>query len=193
MAGHEEHEDSKRSPPNASATEGEIEMFDLHDSSPKANDVPVVLPTDVAHSKKHGTVKPKGLSTKSLTATAKRPCDKAAKQDPSTRRTSRRRKTGYDEHTIGSGKSFSKIENLEATVAAYCGFDDVGKFREFYTSVWVTLYYLMFLKYRKQLQRRTISILDNAPYEGYWATDDDPSQVYPPDEDFLNAAEQASV
>ena len=43
--------------------------------------------------------------------------------------------------------SFINKDNLEATIAAYCGCDDVGIFCRFYTSALVLPYYVKSLKY----------------------------------------------
>ncbi|KAF2710846.1 hypothetical protein K504DRAFT_489843 [Pleomassaria siparia CBS 279.74] len=84
--------------------------------------------------------------------------------------TRRRRATKQAALQAGKAKdaaSFINIENPEATIAAYCGCNDIGTFRRFYTSPLVLPYYIKIQAYRGY-KRRT-----------YWATDEDPEDVYP--------------
>lgn len=75
--------------------------------------------------------------------------------------------------------TFVNIENPEATIAAYCGFNDIGPFRRFYTSNLVLPLYVKTLSY-KYTKRKTLELLADLPYDQYWASDDDPQVVYPP-------------
>jgi hypothetical protein len=56
----------------------------------------------------------------------------------------------------GSPSSFITIVNPEATVAAYCGFNDIGQFRRFYTSPLVLPFYIKSLEYRGYRRRAVL-------------------------------------
>ncbi|KAL5372897.1 hypothetical protein DPSP01_013126 [Paraphaeosphaeria sporulosa] len=133
----------------------------------------------------------KGLASKPIVSKEKKTKKQNVEQS-TPHKTTRRRKTGFQEWKKGDGKSFAKIEGPEATVAAYCGFNDIGDFRRFYTSDWVLPFYTAFLSYRKHNRKQTMSLLNDAPYDTYWATQENPAKVYPPDEKFENAAKASS-
>jgi hypothetical protein len=68
------------------------------------------------------------------------------------RRISSRRRITRQPQVLTAGKagnasSFLTIDNPEATVAAYCGCNDIGTFRRFYTSPLVLPCYIKSLKY----------------------------------------------
>ena len=99
------------------------------------------------------------------------------------RKTTNRRRVSK-EAPLKAGKandatSFINKDNPEATIAAYCGCDDVGIFRRFYTSALVLPYYVKSLKYRGYGRRTVLSLLGDLPYDQYWASDEDPEEVYP--------------
>jgi hypothetical protein len=101
-----------------------------------------------------------------------------------TRRITARRKP--NKHApIQAGKakdasSFSNIENPEATIAAYCGYSDIGTFRRFYTSALVLPFFIRSITCYRGYNRRTVlSLLGDLPYNEYWASDQEPEEQYP--------------
>ncbi|KAI4648529.1 uncharacterized protein J4E79_010151 [Alternaria viburni] len=100
----------------------------------------------------------------------------------STKLTGRRRITKQPPLEKGKPKdpaSFINVEGPEATIAAYCNIDDVGRFRKFYTSPLVMPYYLKAMEYKGHHRRTVLSLLEDLPYDQYWSSDDDAHVVYP--------------
>ncbi|CAA9966438.1 Helicase C-terminal [Pyrenophora teres f. maculata] len=107
----------------------------------------------------------------------------ATKDGPTGRTTARRRASKLappmKAGNAADAASFVNLENPEATIAAYCGFEDVGNFRRFYTSHMVLPFYLKSLEYRGYSRRNVLSLLADLPYGTYWASNEDVSQIYP--------------
>jgi hypothetical protein len=98
------------------------------------------------------------------------------------RTTARRRKSKLAALTAGKpqdASSFINIDGPEATIAAYCGCNDIGLFRRFWTSPLVLPFYMASLDYRGYQRRNVLSLLGDLPYDQNWASDKDVSQVYP--------------
>jgi hypothetical protein len=131
--------------------------------------------------------RPEALSTQNTdiptgTTDQESPPSTQASFTPARKTTNRRRVS--KEAPLKAGKandatSFINKDNPEATIAAYCGCDDVGIFRRFYTSALVLPYYVKSLKYRGYGRRTVLSLLGDLPYDQYWASDEDPEEVYP--------------
>jgi hypothetical protein len=67
--------------------------------------------------------------------------------------------------------SYVNLENtygIEGSVAAYCGFNDVGKFRTFYTSAHVLPYFTeIFCSFKGYSRKTVLGLLEDAPYGKY--------------------------
>ncbi|KAF7681119.1 hypothetical protein GT037_000095 [Alternaria burnsii] len=103
-----------------------------------------------------------------------------------TRKTASRRQTSK-QRVLSAGKSkdpasFEKLENPEATIAGYCGCNDIGIFRRFYLSPLVLPYYIKSLSYQGYSRRTVLSYLGDLPSDR-WGSDEDPQKVYPFDKD----------
>lgn len=180
-------------PPAQPLPDEDTAMPDMPVTDPGDNLAPAAPPKSDTPTKtkasKHAPDR-RGLASRPIVAKTKKPAEPLDVASSAPHKITRRRKAGYETHRKGDEKSFAKIENPEATVAAYCGFSDIGRFRSFYTSDWVLPYYIKYLRYKRHNRTRTMSLLKDAPYEEYWETDDDPLLVYPPDETFTTSAEQ---
>lgn len=104
-----------------------------------------------------------------------------------------RRRNQTKVYTVGKQKqkdSFINIDNPEATIAAYCGFNDIGTFRNFLLSPWVISFYVRYLEYSAHSHKTTISLLDDAPYEEYWQHEAEVDTIYPLEKIFVNKHEK---
>jgi hypothetical protein len=82
--------------------------------------------------------------------------------------------------------TFFKDYDIEARVAAYCNFNDTGAFKRFAVSGWVLPHYLHMVQLRNsapQLNRRAALELLNTCKEHQFASNDEPSIVWPVNED----------
>jgi hypothetical protein len=87
----------------------------------------------------------------------------------------------------------SFIETVhEAETSAYCGFNDIGKFRHFYLSSHVLPHYLRSLSYKGAQRKKVLVILRDHPYDKFWKTEDDPRDVYSVDTAGMTDAEKKS-
>jgi hypothetical protein len=110
----------------------------------------------------------------------------AAPASRSKRTTGRRKSSKLQALQVGKANDPSSLINLdnpEATIAAYCGVNDVGRFQRFYTSPLVIPHYLNSLAYRGHHRRTVLSLLADLPHDVYWASDEDPAKVYPLDQE----------
>jgi hypothetical protein len=89
------------------------------------------------------------------------------------------KQTPLEKETARDAASFINIETPEATIAAYCDINDVGTFRKFLISALVMPHYLKSLAYKGNNRRHVLSLLEDLPYDKYWASDDDAHVVYP--------------
>ncbi|KAF2002153.1 hypothetical protein P154DRAFT_618890 [Amniculicola lignicola CBS 123094] len=74
--------------------------------------------------------------------------------------------------------SFINIENPELTIAAYCGFKNLGVFRRFYLSDFVLPFFNAFTEYKGYSRKHTLGLLEEAQKE-VWDADEDVRQKFP--------------